>query len=214
MKKEIVTLDNIKQDLAAALRYQWQCITWWRLGFVIPFSLLALFFCLVPRDFWTTPSDDLWMLPFVFDGVRICATVLSVAVAAYHLVRYILLYAAHRRKKRALAQIASRADIDISVEQCGCVEAEWVYEPRIFYSSRWRGNRKKVYFCYFASGKKWRIPHLVRHYEWSKECYLTDSGITNALSREGECFLVTLRSAPDVAYVYPAEIFALDNGLT
>ena len=153
MKKEIVTLDNIKQDLAATLRYKWQCITWWRLGFVIPFSLLALFFCLVPRDFWTTPSDDLWMLPFVFDGVRICATVLSVAVAAYHLVRYILLYAAHRRKKRTLAQIASRADIDISVEQCGCVEAEWIYEPRIFYSNRWRGNRKKCTFAILPRAK-------------------------------------------------------------
>ncbi|MBQ8858303.1 MAG: hypothetical protein IJ012_00770 [Clostridia bacterium] len=209
-KKETVTLDNIKQDLLAALRYKWKCITWWRLGFAIPFSLLALFLCLVPRDFWTTPSDDFWMLPFVFEGVRIGTAILSVAVAVYHLVRYILLYKAHRKKQKAVARIASRADIDVSVEQCGCVDTEWIYEPRIFYSNRWRGNRKKVHFCYFASGKKWRIPFLLRHYEWSKECYLTDNGIINALSREGECFFVTLRVAPDVAYAYPAEIFTLN----
>ena len=116
-----------------------------------------------------------------------------------------------RTTKKTIDSIMSRGDISISVKALSHIATETIYEPHS--CGRHSHATKTVLFFYFVAGRRWRVPEIFHHYEWSKEFYLTTEGLENISLPDDEFFYVSLQGYPDIAYIYPCKLFALDSTL-
>lgn len=191
MKKETLLLHHIMQDLKIVARFQMSNAADWRLSFIIPVTLLSVIFG------WL--FKNIWIGLFIF------------SVAAYHIVRYVIECKDYFAKKKVMMESFDRADISISVERFSHLADETIYEPHRI------GNRgyttKYVRYYYFASGCKWRIPPVYKHYAWSNEYYVSPKGLENISIEGDEFYFVSLQGYHDIAYIYPCKNFVLDDKL-
>lgn len=192
MEKEILSLPNIKQDFKVVLGMQCAHITEWRLSYIIPITIVSVIL--------GTFFKNLWIALAIF------------SVAAYHIVRYVMQYREYLAKKKAVKNAVNRADICISIEKFDHIAMETIYAPH--YGRRWTYMTKLVEFYYFASGRKWRLPLVLRHYKWSKTYDISCQGLENISIQGDEFMYIFLQKYPDVVYVYPCKNFVLDKALT
>ncbi len=52
-----------------------------------------------------------------------------------------------------------------------------------------------------------------RHYEWSRDFYISSQGLHNMSTVGDEFYCVFVQGFYDVAYIYPCKRFALDKSL-
>ena len=109
MKKEKITLEAIKQDLMKMVKFQLSNKNDWRFSYIVPITLLA-----------------------VMAGVFLKSVIVGLlifAVAAYHIVRYVIEYREHKKSKHAIISLVERGGISISNEVFSHIANETIYEP-------------------------------------------------------------------------------------
>ena len=191
MKKETLTLESIKSDLIKIANYQMDNKSDWRFTYIIPITALAILLGVFTKS--------------VFIGITVFC------VAAYHIVRFIIEYKEYRAKKSAILSVIERGEISISKETFSHVAREVVYEPhRVGKRSR---TTKTITLYHFDGGSSWRMPLFSKHYEWSKEYYISSNGLENISIKGDEFYFVSLQSHHDVSYIYPCKNFELDKSL-
>ena len=191
MTKEKLTLEAIRQDLKKVTAWSISNKAEWRFSYIIPFTLLAILVGIFLQNPWIG--------------------ILIFLIAAYHIVRYVLEYQEYKAKKRAVTEMIERGDISISVEQLSHIAAVTIYEPHKGMRRGSSAKTVKVFNCH--SSASWRVPPFDRHYEWSKEYYISTNGLENISIKGNDFYYVSLQKHPDIAYIYPCQSFDLDSRL-
>lgn len=191
MKKETLSLHHITQDLRIVTSYQLYNTADWRLSFIIPIAIFAVFFGVILKNIWIA--------------------LLIFSVSAYHIIRFVIETKQYVIKKKAITDVVDRADISISIERLDHIATETDYEP---HAAGIKGKSNKVLkYYYFASGGRWRVPNVEKHYKWSKEYYISSRGLENVSLQGDEFYVVALQGYSDVSYIYPCKFFELDEKL-
>lgn len=191
MKKETLLFSHIINDLKIIVNFQICNVGDWRFSYIIPFTLLSI------------------MIGVLLRNILIALIIFSVAV--YHIVLYIIECRNYRMKKKAVINAVERADICISIENLSHIATETIYEPHTVGTRR--NATKTVQSYYFASGFCWRVPDVDKHYQWSKEYYISSKGLENISIQGDEFYFVSLQGYHDIAYIYPCKNFELDKRL-
>ncbi len=191
MKKETLSLHNITQDLKTVANLQLSNTASWRLSFIIPITLLSVIGGVILKN--------VWIALMIF------------SVAAYHIVRFVIEIKNNAIRKKTIVDAVDRADISISTERFDHIATETVYEPHIV-AARGHANKIVKYF-YFASGSRWRVPNVDKHYKWSNEYYISSKGLENISIQGDEFYYISLQGNPDISYIYPCKNFVLDERL-
>ena len=191
MKKETLTMEAIKSDLIKIANYQVSNKADRQFSYIVPFTALAIFLGVFTKN--------------VFIGMAIFC------VAAYHIVRFIMEYKAYKAKKAAILSIIERGEISISTETFSHIATDVIYEPHNV-GSRTKST-KTITLYHFNGGSSWRAPLFAKHYEWSKEYYISPKGLENISIKGDEFYLVSLQLHNDIAYIYPCKNFELDKSL-
>ena len=191
MKKEKITLEAIKQDLMKMVNFQLSNKNDWRFSYIVPITLLAVMAGVLLKN--------------------VIVGLLIFAVAAYHIVRYVIEYREHKKSKLAIISLVERGEISISNEVFSHIANETIYEPhRVGRRAR---ATKVITVYYFNSGSSWRVPNVDKHYAWSKEFYISSKGLENISISGNEFYIVSLQSHHEIAYIYPCKNFELDANL-
>ncbi len=191
MKKEILTLSGITQDLKKNATANMSNAEKWRFSYIIPETLIALIVGIVLKNIW------IGLLVFSF--------------AAYHIVLYVRAYRNFKAQKKKITDTIDRKDISISVEKLSHIALETIYEP---HNVGARGKATKtVTLFYFMSGSSWRVPDVAKHYAWSKDHYISSKGLKNISVSGDEFYYVSLQGHYGIAYIYPCKNFVLDCNL-
>ena len=190
MKKEIITLDAVKQDFLNILKDGLRNQMNWRLEAPIPYSLLAISLGAL--------SQNLWVALAVF------------TIPVYQFVRYVMEYVKYRRKKAAILGLEGRRQISVTTEIFSHIAEEYIYEPWIY---RRVHLMKPIQKYYFRGGTSWREPES-EAYRWSEDFHMSPEGLRNISAEGDEYFFILFRDYPDVAYIYPCDYFALDGFLS
>ena len=191
MKKEKITLEAIKQDLMKMVNFQLSNKNDWRFSYIVPITLLAVMAGVLLKN--------------------VIVGLLIFAVAAYHIVRYVIEYREHKKSKLAIISLVERGEISISNEVFSHIANETIYEPhRVGRRAR---ATKVITVYYFNSGSSWRVPNVDKHYAWSKKFYISSKGLENISISGDEFYIVSLQSHQEIAYIYPCKNFELDANL-
>ena len=191
MKKEKITLEAIKQDLMKMVNFQLSNKNDWRFSYIVPITLLAVMAGVLLKN--------------------VIVGLLIFAVAAYHIVRYVIEYREHKKSKLAIISLVERGEISISNEVFSHIANETIYEPHSV--GRRARATKVITVYYFNSGSSWRVPNVDKHYAWSKEFYISSKGLENISISGDEFYIVSLQSHHEIAYIYPCKNFELDANL-
>ena len=197
MRKEKITLDSIRRDLSCVVSLQMYHKEQWRFTYIMPCAMLAV------------------MAVIFLKSIFIALLIFSVAV--YHIVKYINEYREYMAKKNALMSMIDRGEISISNEVLSHITDRTIYEPHSARGLMYRRphttlTRTIRVYC-FEGGLDWRVPSVERHYPWSKDFYLSQTGFENISCSGDAFFFVRLQNHSEVAYIYPCKIFELDSSL-
>ena len=191
MKKETLTMEAIKSDLIKIVNYQVSNKADWRFSYIVPFTALAIFLGVFTKS--------------VFIGMAVFC------VAAYHIARFIIEYKAYKAKKAVILSAIERGEISITTETFSHIANDVIYEPhRVGIRAK---STKTITLYHFNGGSSWRAPLFAKHYEWSKEYYISPQGLENISIKGDEFYLVSLQLHNDIAYIYPCKNFELDKSL-
>ena len=191
MKKEKITLEAIKQDLLKIVNFQLSNKAEWRFSYIIPITILAV------------------MAGVYFKNIFVGLLIFS--IAAYHIVRYTIEYKEYKTNKNAIISLIKRGEISIATEIFSHIAYETIYEPhRVGRRSK---SAKTITLYHFNGGSSWRAPLFAKHYEWSKEYYISPKGLENISIKGDEFYFVSLQSHHDIEYIYPCKNFELDENL-
>lgn len=193
MKKEKITLDNIKEDLEFFADLNMS-----RKPGTLVVMLLTLAFILAFMAGMIVESFLTGLLVMVIASV--CPIV-------------ILIIEKSKRKKmqNTVRSVSTREEISISVEELSHVSEETASAPS------WTGSHRRVklnYVWHFTSGAEWVKPvYLSGFFLWSKEYSLGESGFITTSVAGNKFYYVSLQSAPDINFIYPCKFFELDEML-
>lgn len=191
MTKEHLTKDNIKHDLLLSIQSNYVNKSEWRFTSSFAITLFAITVGFLLKNIW------IGLLIFTF--------------AVYQMVRYIIAEKKFKSKVRAAEDAVMREKFIISRETLDKVREETIYEPHSSYSGKYHST-KEVYFFYFVSDIKWRMPGGIgTHYAWSKEHYISSTGLNNTSVSGNEFYFVRLESDPKISYVYNTKFFELED---
>ncbi len=189
MKKERLTTDNIKHDLLISINENYSSKADWRFSISLPIAILAIFAGIFLKNIW------IGLLIFSF--------------AVYQMVRYIIAEKKFKNQIKITKDAVMREEFIVSIETLDKVREETIYEPHM--PGRHVHHTKDVYFFYFVSEIKWRMPQIRKHYEWSKDYYISSEGLNNTSVSGNEFYFIRLESDPKVAYIYNTKFFELDE---
>ena len=120
-------------------------------------------------------------------------------------------YKEYKTKKAAILSLIERGKISISTETFSHIANDLVYEPHRVFRRAWA--TKMITLYYFNGGSSWRVPLFAKHYEWSKEYFISSQGLKNISIKGDEFYFVSLQAYNDIAYIYPCKNFELDESL-
>lgn len=193
MKKEKITLDNIKEDLEffADLNMSRKPGTLVVLLLTLTF-ILAFMAGMIVRSFLT-------------------GLLVMVIASIYPTVRLILEKSKRKKMQNTVRSVSTREEISISVEELSHVSEETASEPS------WSGSGRRVklnYVWHFTSGVEWVKPlYLSGFFHWSKELSFGEAGFITTSVAGNKFYYVSLQSDPDINFIYPCKFFELDEML-
>lgn len=192
MKKEKITLDNIKEDLEYFAYLNMSKKAGVYVALLILAFILAFIAGMIVESFLTG------LLVMVIASV--CPIV-------------ILIIEKSKRKKmqNTVRSVSTRKDISISVEELSHISEETASAPS------WTGSHRRVklnYVWHFTSGAEWVKPlYFSGFFLWSKEYSLGESGFITTSVAGNKFYYVSLQSDPDINFIYPCKFFELDEML-
>lgn len=190
MAKEILTIESIRKDLDEICLDATPIIDNWRLWFVLLAPIVGLVVGIVLKNLWI--------------GLLIAA------LSPYHTVVMSVRNDKNRKKhKKALDEAYKRGDLITVKEEV--LERADVQEAYVRRGSN--TTTTKVYSFRFESGAVWSPRRFKKHYEWSKDSYISTEGLEH-MSLKGDVFYrVTIEGYRGAMNYYPAKLFVLDKSL-
>ena len=189
MTKEVVTLDAVKQDLTKIIKRQRVNRLRWHgphaLAFLLLIPIASILF-----------GNILWGLLFLLPLL-------------YQVARFLIFdLTDYRAKKCGIDALTSLDQLAISIEKLRDIENNLIYEPH------GKAFTKTILLYRFESGATWRLPDVYKHYEWSREFYVSNRGLSNISPVGTEFIFVALRGYRDLAYIYPCKSFEINRDIT
>lgn len=192
MKKEKITLDNIKEDLEYFAYLNMSKKAGLYVALLILAFILAFIAGMIVRSFLT-------------------GLLVMVIASIYPTVRLILEKSKRKKMQNTVRSVSTRKDISISVEELSHVSEETASRPS------WSGSGRKVklnYVWHFTSGAEWVKPlYLSGFFHWSKELSFGESGFITTSVAGDKFYYVSLQSDPNINFIYPCKFFELDEKL-
>jgi len=192
LKKEKITLDNIKEDLEYFAYLNMSKKAGVYVALLILAFILAFIAGMIVKSF-------------------ILGILVMVIASVYPTVRLILENSKKRKMQNTVRSVSTRKDISISVEELSHVSEETASAPS------WTGSHRRVklnYVWHFTSGAEWVKPlYFSGFFPWSKEYSLGESGFITTSVAGNKFYYVSLQSDPDINFIYPCKFFELDEKL-
>ncbi len=189
MQKETLTLSGIAHDLNLVANFRFFIVND-RYSYILAIGLLGI-------------------IAAIFTKIWIGLVILCFAI--YPTICFVRECQKDKRKRAAIESIILRGDVSISIKELSHISQETIYEPHRYGKRRY--ETKTVQFFYFVAGSSWRVPEVAKHYEWSKEYYISTKGLENISLPGDRFFYVSLQGYPDISYIYPCKTFVLDSTL-
>lgn len=190
MTKEILTKENVKQDLMKIVKQRRVNNIEWRLCSVVIWVGIAGIF-LVFRVIW--------------------AGILTLVPAGYHIVRLIIELRENKASQEMVRKAINRGDFSVSLQKLSHTGYEILYEVKAyeyFGNSLDRNRAREVEFYYFYSGLSWRVP-AVEYYSWSKTFRTGSIEYTSVPGNE--FYLIALQEDHEISFIYNTKMFQLDD---
>lgn len=188
MKKEKITLDNIKEDLEFFADLNMSKKAGVYVALLILAFILAFIAGMIVRSFLT-------------------GLLVMVIASIYPTVRLILEKSKRKKMQNTVRSVSTRKDISISVEELSHVSEETASAPS------WTGSHRRVklnYVWHFTSGAEWVKPvYLSGFFLWSKEYSLGESGFITTSVAGNKFYYVSFQSDPDINFIYPCKFLSL-----
>ena len=153
------------------------------------------------------------ILPILFGSLFAALTgiiylaLIFLVLPIYHL--YLLIKKIRNTRMRRARILNS--DISIKTDVLERITTEQIYEPRYSFG-RTRHNMRTVTYFYFSM-RKWRVPNVMTHYDWSPNFYLSTEGLINTSVEGNEFYLVSIKDEYEVGYAYNKKFFELSKDL-
>ena len=189
MKKEIPTIENIRNDLVSTFEYKGVKINEKRMAFIIPFAFLAI------------------SAGFIFKNPWIVIAILTVPV--YHTVRLVLEKREEKAKKQSMINMLRNGELAVSLEVLSHIAEEQIYEPH-FVGFNHANATREVKVFHFESGASWRMPEGY-HYGWSETYGMSTTGLENTSVAGNTFYYVTAKQSHGIAYIYNTKFFELQG---
>lgn len=186
MKKDIITLGNIKSDLGSIAFTSNLDRAEDSLVKIIGFTIIAV------------------LLGVCFKRVFISAAVLSYVI--YETYFYIKGNREYKKKEKALENALERCDFSISIEELDHIEERQAH-------SRHTSDFETEDTYHFKEGSSWTAPLNKTHYWWSKEYRISTQGLKNVSVQGDKYYYVSLQGYYGIAYIYPCKFFELDSSI-
>lgn len=187
MQKERLTLENIKKDLRLSTNGgKSDHIERYISGVILTTIISAIFY---------------FALKMVWFGSA------SLILTAYFIVNLCQILRKKDYEIKQIGDVDDRLDIAISVEKLSHLSTE---TETVYVCGKTHFN--EVWYLHFSSGASWRIPNAPL-YTWSKEYYLSPTGMKNIAVPGNEYYFVTLQRNGGISYVYPCDFFEPDESL-
>ena len=193
MKKEALKLSNIKADLKRMADFYMSNRVDFRLTYIVPIAIIAVMLGILTKRVWVG--------------------LLIFSLSSIELIRFARDLRAHRNTMRMISAAIERGDISISVETLSHIAREVIYEPNTASHGNpsYGDETKTVTFFYFEGGGSWRVPSVEKHYSWSQDYYMSQSGLENTSTQGEQFFFICLQGYYDIAYIYPCDRFELGD---
>lgn len=192
MKKEKITLDNIKEDLEFFADLNMSRKPGTLVALLILAVILAFIAGMIVKSFLT-------------------GLLVMVIASIYPTVCLILEKSKRKKMQNTVRSVSTHKDISISVEELSHVSEETASEPS------WSGSGRRVklnYVWHFTSGAEWVKPlYLSGFFHWSKELSFGEAGFIATSVAGDKFYYVSLQSDPDINFIYPCKFFELDEML-
>ena len=207
MAKETLTHQGIKHDLKKIAEQQISNKADARLTYAIPITLIVIFAVFLTG----------------FNWIVLLISALVFLIALYNYFRFFEDLKAYRYQKKRITEAIDRSDYSISVQKLSHISTETIYEPFVHKRRMFGGvhahSTKEIQMFHFVGGDSWRLPgsangySFQKHYDWSREFYLSSQGLLNMSVKGNEFYFVSLQGDHEISYIYPCKIFTLDKSL-
>ena len=191
MRKDRLTAENIKSDLLQVAKQRERIVSNWRLSFIVPLILLAIFLGWLLKSIW------IGLLPF--------------SIAAYHIVRWVISYRHEKDIERALKRAIERCDFSVSMVTLRSISEDIIYEPHLVGTHGHVTKTVKVF--YFESDESWRVPSVWTHYPWSENYDMSTRGLENTSIVGDMFYYIRLQADYKIGYIYNTKLFDLDQSV-
>lgn len=191
MTKEKLTIENARQDLFKVLECRKSNAAVWRFTYIVPITMLAVSIGIILRRIW------IGLLIF--------------SVALYHIVRLVVDSRRQSAVQKQLESSVKRGDFSVSKEILSHIAEETIYEPH--WGRRTTHTTKIITVYYFSSGAQWRLPWVDKHYEWSKDFYLSSKGLENTSVSGDEFYFISLQGNQEIGYIYNTKLFDFQDAM-
>ena len=194
-KKELLTVENIKQDLLALQRRKREILLEWRLcSTAIPYGIISLCMFIPVLVMPDVPEAKIYRIAFIVFGL------IPLMLMFYQLAKLLDTVFVVYKKENALIE---KADFTVYEDTLKKIEEAWIYEP---HGSRYSMNHKTVYMYHFSDDTV-RLYNLKRHYAWSKDFYLSTPGVEQTSLEGDEFYLVRMNTDKKTVYFYNKKFF-------
>lgn len=191
MHKERLTIDGIRQDLMRVADLTRNNNADWHASIIGIIVAIAIIVGVLTRN--------------LYIGLVVALP------AVYQYVRCIADEKRYKSEKRALKKLIESGEVSVSRETLSHISTETIYEP---YAGRRNVHlTKKATFYYFRGGSSWRVPKFGKHYPWSADRYISTQGLENTSIPGEDFYFVTLQGHGEISYIYPCDMFELDESL-
>ena len=182
MKKELLTVENIRQDLQSAPKPRQHRAS--LSDRCIPLSLLA---SILGAFLWETQ-------PY--------ASVVMIVIAATCVALIVFKAIRERRREKQEVIAFETAPVVVTVEELISITKETVTD----YGSGKRRLQEKTVFC-FASGRRWTLPRYGELYAWSEDLSMSPTGVENTSLCGDKFYFAEREGFPGAACVYNTKMF-------
>ena len=183
VKKERLTQENIIKDLLYSEAQRRYLAKNRHSTYIIPILYVAVIVLLLTKFFWI--------------GIIIALGTI------YPTVRCVMIYRDSANRKRSILN----GEFTVITDKLVNIGYETVYEPDFTGDFPFMMTFTRDYEFFYFDAQKWQVVGNSRHYDWSKEHYMSTQGLRNTSILGDEFYLVINNYDHEIGYIYNTKFF-------